>query len=143
MCWGGADAFLTSLSLSPLAFPVLQFFFVLRKRNRQITPLHLIHHSTMFPLWWIGTRVVPGGHASVPAMVNSSVHVLMYSYYFATGLGDSAGPLRALLSLKQHLTGMQLAQFVFLAVVTVVGLVEVHAGRCHLPLWMGYVRTHE
>ena len=60
--------------LTPLP---LQFFFVLRKRDRQISFLHLYHHSTMFPLWWMGTRWAPGGSSSIPAAVNSSVHVVM------------------------------------------------------------------
>lgn len=37
------------------------FFFVLRKKDRQLTFLHVYHHSTMFPLWWIGVKFVPSG----------------------------------------------------------------------------------
>ncbi len=39
-------------------------FFVLRKKNNQISFLHMYHHATMFPIWWCGTRWVPGGHAA-------------------------------------------------------------------------------
>ena len=46
--------------------------------------LHLYHHSTMFPLWWIATRWCAGGQAYFSAMLNSFVHVVMYFYYFIT-----------------------------------------------------------
>lgn len=36
-------------------------FFVLRRKDNQLTFLHVYHHSTMFPLWWIGVKWVPGG----------------------------------------------------------------------------------
>jgi len=36
-------------------------FFVLRKKNGQISFLHVYHHATMFPIWWIGVKWVPGG----------------------------------------------------------------------------------
>lgn len=37
------------------------FFFILRKKDIQLTFLHVYHHSTMFPLWWIGVKYVPSG----------------------------------------------------------------------------------
>jgi len=37
------------------------FFFILRKKNNQLTFLHVYHHSTMFSLWWIGIKWVPSG----------------------------------------------------------------------------------
>ena len=37
------------------------FFFILRKKNGQISFLHVYHHATMFPLWWIGIKWVAGG----------------------------------------------------------------------------------
>ena len=37
------------------------FFFILRKKNNQITVLHIYHHSTMVCLWWIGTKWFAGG----------------------------------------------------------------------------------
>lgn len=37
------------------------FFFILRKKDQQLTFLHVYHHSTMFSLWWIGIKWVPSG----------------------------------------------------------------------------------
>lgn len=35
--------------------------FILRKKNNQITFLHVYHHTSMFVLWWIGMKWVAGG----------------------------------------------------------------------------------
>eukprot|EP00729_Bicosta_minor_P005550 gene5550-19722_t len=51
---------------------------VLRKKDGQVTFLHLYHHSTMFPLWWIGVSYVAGGNSVIGATTNSVVHVIMY-----------------------------------------------------------------
>ncbi|GBP40592.1 Elongation of very long chain fatty acids protein 4 [Eumeta japonica] len=37
------------------------FFFILRKKDEQLTFLHVYHHSTMFSFWWIGIKWVPSG----------------------------------------------------------------------------------
>ena len=36
-------------------------FFILRKKTKQVTFLHVYHHTTMPTLWWIGVKWVPGG----------------------------------------------------------------------------------
>ncbi|KAJ7329170.1 hypothetical protein JRQ81_015344, partial [Phrynocephalus forsythii] len=36
-------------------------FFILRKKNDQITFLHVYHHGTMLFNWWAGVKYVPGG----------------------------------------------------------------------------------
>ena len=60
-------------------------FFIVRKKNSQLTFLHVYHHSTMFCLWWIGVKYVPGGSSFLGAMCNCYVHVFMYTYYFLWG----------------------------------------------------------
>ncbi|XP_033103813.1 elongation of very long chain fatty acids protein 4-like, partial [Anneissia japonica] len=37
------------------------FFFIVRKKNSQLSFLHVYHHSSMFLLWWIGVKWVAGG----------------------------------------------------------------------------------
>jgi hypothetical protein len=34
-------------------------FMILRKRFSQITFLHVLHHATMFPMWWIVMTWIP------------------------------------------------------------------------------------
>lgn len=105
-------------------------FFILRKKNNQITFLHVYHHSTMVPLWWIGVKWYAGGSckcshhpkwkwklislslslfslAFFSAMLNSGIHVLMYSYYFLSAFGPAVRPF---LWWKKYLTMMQLVR---------------------------------
>lgn len=37
------------------------FFFIIRKKDNQLSFLHIYHHSTMFAFWWIGIKWVPSG----------------------------------------------------------------------------------
>ncbi|GBN10894.1 Elongation of very long chain fatty acids protein 4 [Araneus ventricosus] len=86
------------------------FFFILRKKNNQLTFLHIYHHSTMFGLWWIGVKWVPGGSSLPGAMANSFVHVLMYLYYTLSAIGPAIQPY---LWWKKYLTIIQLVRTVF------------------------------
>lgn len=53
------------------------------KRNfRQITFLHVYHHSSIFVIWWFIMSYCPGGSSYFSAALNSFVHVVMYGYYF-------------------------------------------------------------
>lgn len=36
-------------------------FFILRKKNNQLTFLHVYHHGTMIFNWWAGVKYVAGG----------------------------------------------------------------------------------
>lgn len=56
-------------------------FFILRKKTNQLTFLHVYHHSTMFPLWWIGVKFVPSGSSMIYYYfrVDLQVHVLVRS----------------------------------------------------------------
>ncbi|XP_025085036.1 elongation of very long chain fatty acids protein 7-like isoform X2 [Pomacea canaliculata] len=88
-------------------------FFVLRKKNNQVTILHLYHHVTMPFLWYIGTTFAPGGEAYFAASVNCLVHIIMYSYYLLSALGPAVQPY---LWWKKYLTGLQLLQFTIVMV---------------------------
>ncbi|XP_052067035.1 elongation of very long chain fatty acids protein 4-like isoform X2 [Mytilus californianus] len=104
-------------------------FFVLRKKNNQVSFLHVYHHASMFPLWWIGVKWVAGGQSFFGAMINSFIHVVMYGYYGLSALGPH---MQKYLWWKRYLTMMQLIQFV-------VGIT--HAAQslfmqCEFPMWM-------
>nr|XP_039253978.1 elongation of very long chain fatty acids protein 4-like [Styela clava] len=104
-------------------------FFMLRKKSRQITVLHVYHHSTMPILWWIGVKWVPGGQSFFGAMLNSAIHVMMYSYYGLAALGPQ---MQQYLWWKKYITMLQLGQFT---------LAIAHTGRsiysgCDFPPWM-------
>lgn len=83
-------------------------FFVLRKKDNQVTTLHLIHHMTMPFNVWFTIRFAPGGHSSFCSFVNSFVHVVMYSYYGLSALGPH---MQKYLFWKKYITKIQLTQF--------------------------------
>ncbi|KAM9322140.1 elongation of very long chain fatty acids protein 1a [Pholidichthys leucotaenia] len=108
-------------------------FFVLRKKQNQITFLHVFHHSVMPWSWWWGVTLTPaGGMGSFHAMVNSTVHVIMYFYY---GLSAAGPRFQKYLWWKKYMTAIQLIQFV---------LVSVHISQYYFmekcdyqaPLWI-------
>ena len=104
-------------------------FLVLRKKWQQLTFLHVYHHSTMFVLWWIGVKWVPGGSgnylicdstaivvsnspfvtAFFAAMVNSLIHVAMYLYYALAACGPK---VQKYLCWKKYLTILQMVTLI-------------------------------
>merc|ERR1719187_410138 len=85
------------------------FFFVLRKKNNQLTSLHVIHHGIMPMVCWIFLKFVGGGHSTFFMFLNMGVHVVMYFYYLVSGLGPH---VQKYLWWKRYITEMQLLQFV-------------------------------
>ena len=83
-------------------------FFVLTKKFSHISWLHLIHHSTMPLYCFVGMRIGANGHYTLPCMINSLVHVIMYSYYGLSCCGDRIKPF---LWWKKYITQIQLLQF--------------------------------
>lgn len=75
---------------------------MLRKKNTQLSFLHVYHHATIFAMWFVNVRYFPGGDAWFAAAFNAFVHVLMYTYYLVTTLGGSV-PFKSLLTLFQIL----------------------------------------
>ncbi|XP_044074627.1 ELOVL fatty acid elongase 8a isoform X3 [Siniperca chuatsi] len=82
-------------------------FFILRKKNSQLTFLHVYHHATMIFNWWAGVKYVAGGQSFLIGLTNSLVHVVMYLYYGLAGLGPS---MSKYLWWKRYLTSLQLGQ---------------------------------
>lgn len=84
---------------------VFQVFFVLRKKDKQVTFLHLYHHTVMPMISWGATKYYPGGHGSFIGMINSFVHIVMYTYYLLSAFGPRVQPY---LWWKKYITTMQL-----------------------------------
>ncbi|EMP41386.1 Elongation of very long chain fatty acids protein 7 [Chelonia mydas] len=82
-------------------------FFVLRKKEGQITFLHVLHHSIMPWTWWFGVKFAAGGLGTFHALLNCVVHVIMYSYYGLCSLGPA---YYKYLWWKKHMTTIQLQQ---------------------------------
>ena len=80
------------------------YFMVLRGRMDQVSFLHVYHHFSIAWAWWIGCSLYPAGDAYFGALLNSIIHVMMYSYYGLALLGVNC-------PWKRYLTQAQLAQF--------------------------------
>ncbi|KAL3260677.1 hypothetical protein MRX96_046266 [Rhipicephalus microplus] len=65
-------------------------FFVLRKKNSQITFLHVAHHFLVVFSAWFYMNFGGDGQTALGGCVNASIHVIMYSYYFLAALGPSS-----------------------------------------------------
>ncbi|CAG9765607.1 unnamed protein product [Ceutorhynchus assimilis] len=89
-------------------------FFILRKKNNQVTKLHVYHHASSMTLAWIGCKFIGGGMSCVPVLLNSFIHILMYTYYYLAALGPSWQ--KRLAPWKPRLTIAQMVQFTLLII---------------------------
>lgn len=71
----------------------------------QVTFLHVYHHATMALYAWSYLKFAAGGQGAILALLNSAVHVVMYTYYFLSGLGPR---FQKYLWWKKYVTTMQL-----------------------------------
>ncbi|KAH8024751.1 hypothetical protein HPB51_001165 [Rhipicephalus microplus] len=104
-------------------------FFVLRKKYSHISVLHVVHHALVVLNGWFGLAYGADGHIAFSLILNSSVHVVMYSYYFLSLLGPT---VRKHLWWKRYLTQLQMMQFVIL----------IAHGLVPLFLECGYPKVH-
>ena len=56
-------------------------FMVLRGRLDQVSFLHVYHHTTIVWAWYLGINLFIEGDSYFGALLNSIIHVFMYSYY--------------------------------------------------------------
>ncbi|KAJ3388340.1 hypothetical protein HDU84_009854 [Entophlyctis sp. JEL0112] len=79
---------------------------MLKKNNRQISFLHVYHHSTILFYVWLVVHWAPGGEFPLSVILNSSVHVVMYGYYLLSSMG-----VKQVSVIKYYITGLQMSQF--------------------------------
>ncbi|CAH2074985.1 unnamed protein product, partial [Iphiclides podalirius] len=85
-------------------------FFVLRKNYRQVTFLHVYHHSITMLASWCALKYEPSYSTVFLGTVNSFVHIVMYAYYGLSTFPD----LTKYLWWKKYITTMQLVQFLLI-----------------------------
>jgi len=88
-------------------------FFVLRKKQNQVTFLHVYHHTIMVAFSWFTLKFIPGHLEIAIGCLNAVVHVIMYFYYFVAALGPQ---FQKYLWWKKYMTTIQLVQFVLMLV---------------------------
>lgn len=102
-------------------------FFVLRKKQNQITFLHVYHHTMTAVVSWIYVRLLPGEQCALLGILNSFVHVVMYTYYLLTAMGPQ---YQKYLWWKKYITWLQLVQFaIVLSYLFVVLLMDCQAPK--------------
>ncbi|XP_063924581.1 very long chain fatty acid elongase AAEL008004-like [Zophobas morio] len=106
-------------------------FYVLRKKDKQISFLHVYHHVGILVAAWISGKYFPGGQALYVGFYNTLIHCIMYCYYLITCLR----PNSVAMWWKKYVTALQIVQhcIIFLSVSPVVFNVN-----CSYPKgWMG------
>lgn len=105
-------------------------FMVLRKKNDQVSFLHVYHHGLMWIIWWSATKWSGGGNAVVGPIMNTFIHFVMYSYYLAS-------TYKIKIPGKRYLTQMQMAQLAILLQHSVLSV----AVDCPYPHWTQYTQV--
>ncbi|XP_017047179.1 elongation of very long chain fatty acids protein 7-like [Drosophila ficusphila] len=119
--------FIFWLKLSELLETVI---FVLRKKQNQVSKLHVFHHlSTVTLIYMLINHNGNGDAAYFSVFLNSIVHVFMYSYYFLAAVADKK-LVQALWPVKKSITVMQMTQFALILVQLVCQIV-----LCTTPLY--------
>ncbi|XP_067632980.1 very long chain fatty acid elongase 4 isoform X2 [Eurosta solidaginis] len=102
--------FLFWLKISELSETIV---FVLRKKQNQVSNLHVFHHCSTITLIYVLLLNYRGGSALYPVLLNCSVHVIMYAYYLAAAVCD-ATTLKRLTPIKKSITTIQMIQFILI-----------------------------
>lgn len=89
------------------------YFMVLRGKMNQVSFLHVYHHFSIAWAWWAAIKLFPGGDSYFGALLNSWIHVMMYSYY-------ALALLKVRCPWKRYLTQAQLLQFTSVVIYSVV-----------------------
>lgn len=102
-------------------------FMILRGNWRQLSFLHVYHHSSVIYISWVNAAVGFEGDIYLVILLNSFVHVVMYAYYLMASLNI---PLARLL--KYSVTKMQMTQFLCMVAH---GVYHIYfSGSCPYPL---------
>ncbi|XP_017960217.1 elongation of very long chain fatty acids protein AAEL008004 [Drosophila navojoa] len=106
--------FLFWLKLSELIETVI---FVMRQKQNQVTKLHVFHHISTVTLIYmlINHNRKNGCDALFPILLNSNVHIIMYTYYLVAAVADKR-TVRALMPVKKSITVLQMAQFILILI---------------------------
>jgi len=83
-------------------------FLILRKRLHHLTYLHIFHHATIFPLWWLGVNFHTDGVTAFAVLSNSLIHTIMYTHYILSLFGNK---FKRFIWWKRYLGIFQMMQY--------------------------------
>ena len=103
-------------------------FFVLRKKQDQVTFLHIYHHIYVVAVLWCFSKYSASLNDGFIAVLNSSVHCVMYSYYFLSSFHH----LKALIvKVKRFITTVQIVQLLILIAFSLRAIISCGASNLH------------
>ena len=105
-------------------------FMILRHKQRQISFLHVYHHSSMIILSDLVYHIYPYPAFTVYLALNSVVHVVLYAYYGLSALNPENPP-----KWKKFLTQFQIVQFFVDMVHAIMGYL--YHGYCIYGIFYG------
>ncbi|KAL5285294.1 hypothetical protein ACFFRR_007185 [Megaselia abdita] len=106
-------------------------FFVLRKKQNQITFLHVYHHTITAFFSWGYLKFAPGEQGVVVGLLNSFVHIVMYFYYMVSAMGPE---YQKYIWWKKYMTKIQLIQFVLILSY----MISISAKNCEMSNGLTY-----
>jgi len=90
-------------------------FIVLGKKWRQLSFLHVYHHTTIFLFYWLNVNVLYDGDIFLTILLNGFIHTVMYTYYFICMHTKDKKTGKSLpIWWKSSLTSFQLIQFILM-----------------------------
>ncbi|XP_029167431.1 elongation of very long chain fatty acids protein AAEL008004-like [Nylanderia fulva] len=84
--------------------------FVLRKKQNQVSTLHVYHHVSNIFFGWIYLKYILDERAILVSLLNCGVHVIMYVYNFVSAWGPKYQQIISFL--KPVITKIQMVQFI-------------------------------
>ena len=113
-------------------------FFVLRKKNSQITFLHLYHHTLVPIIGYMTVKIAPQAPViGLFLMFNTFIHSVMYLYYALAAFGPQ---IQKYLWWKKYITQIQLLQFATCFVYGVI-MVVLQEGFPPGLFWLGFAQN--
>lgn len=82
-------------------------FIIFEKRWKQLSFLHVYHHTSIFLFYWLNVNVGYDGDVYLTIVLNGLIHTIMYTYYFVSLHTKS-------IWWKEALTMGQMIQFVLM-----------------------------
>ncbi|XP_067210097.1 very long chain fatty acid elongase 7-like [Linepithema humile] len=90
--------------------------FVLRKKQNQVSGLHVYHHVSNVAFIWYFLKYYLDERLTFIPLINCSVHVIMYIYYFLAAWNSKLQ--KSLLPIKLYITRIQLVQFFAILIIS-------------------------
>ncbi|KYQ53357.1 hypothetical protein ALC60_07509, partial [Trachymyrmex zeteki] len=101
--------------------------FVLRKKQNQVSGLHVYHHVCNVVFLWYYLKYILDERGTFIFLLNCAVHVIMYTYYFIAAWSSEFQ--QTISPIKPLITKLQIVQFIVIIMV----LLQILNPNCESP----------